>query len=94
MLPKLPHKKVDIERKYKNTKNLLNSMPKETIALVIRPRRLNFQGGSIYVSLPQDWVSQHDLFEKRMVQMSVDSRGRLILQPVPEDKEDVATTTA
>jgi hypothetical protein len=49
---------------------------------IIKPRRLQFQGGSVYCALPRDWALFHDLDKHRSVQITIDSESRLIIEPL------------
>ena len=52
--------------------------------LRLKPRRLTFIAGSMYVSLPPDWLSHHDLYNHRSVQLSIDDKSRLVIEPMED----------
>lgn len=54
--------------------------------LVLKPRRLTTISGSVYVSLPPDWLSSHNLYNQRTVRVSIDSDSRLIIEPYVGDE--------
>jgi antitoxin component of MazEF toxin-antitoxin module len=56
----------------------------ETKVLRIKPRKIQFLGGSSYVSLPPAWIYSNELNKGKSVDMEIDSVGRLILTPSRE----------
>lgn len=55
--------------------------------LTLKPRKLVYISGSVYVALPHDWLIHHNInmngtIDEKTVQISVDAESRLIIEPV------------
>lgn len=58
----------------------------KTIVLKLKPRRLIQMSGSVYVSIPQEWLAHHNLdpkgnVDERSVFLAIDDECRLIIMP-------------
>jgi len=61
-----------------------NDEHKTKSVMVIKRRRLQFQGGSCYVALPLNWIETHGLETNKTVQITLDSDSRLIIEPMKD----------
>jgi len=64
----------------------IRKVGEERIILQLKSRKLTSISGAVYVSIPKDWIVNHNIKldgskEEKTVLVSIDNKGRLIIEP-------------